>query len=183
VGTGAKSGSASALLRRVSAHASVLMDTIVPRLAGDRILEALVRYPSVVLSHGLRRRDTRANLGCKPGVCESDFEAVAADVPPRGGRSAPTSPVGRPPRPRSLGEATPGPGAALQNRAGEPMRLTRTVCPGGLSLLRPAAQSSATATAGVASTFTLSVNIGSAVLRSQESPRSGDATSPAWRQD
>jgi hypothetical protein len=62
------------------------MDTIVPRLAGDRILGGLSRYPSVVLSH-LGRRDTPgADLGCEPELREaSHFEAVAADLPRQDG--------------------------------------------------------------------------------------------------
>ena len=38
--------------------------------------------------------------------------------------------------------------AALHKQDGEPMRLTRTVCPGGLSQARAAAHSRATAKAG-----------------------------------
>jgi len=76
-----------------------------------------------------------------------------------------------------------GVAAALHKQDGEPMRLTRTVCPGALSPARAGAQSRATAKAvrnqhihGCPWKF------GSAVLRSRESPGSGDASSPAWQQ-
>jgi hypothetical protein len=124
----------------------------------------------------------------------SPATASATRSPPGGGAGDPAAPPrrtsrrlpgGRPPRPGVPGQGqllrAPGPArervcmaalrAALHKQDGEPMRLTRTVCPGALSPARVAAQFRATAKAGRNQHIHgCPWKIGSAVLRSRESP-------------